>query len=317
MGVNSLKRINIFEIKQNQQGIHYYVLGIRIWTDTKSIKRLIRTDDDILTDNKIKKIVPQPHLEQLSIHLTEHCNLNCQMCDNFSPLAQKEFIDLNKLKNDLKRLAELSATQIDTIELLGGEPLLHPDITASFAIVRSFFPRSSIRLITNGILLPQMKENFWIAAKKYEIVLAITKYPINTDMLEINRLIKKYQLKSYSYNTSLLKTSYRIPFDLSGQGDPRINFINCFHANHCVYLQNGNIYTCSVAACVRHYNLFFKQKLPDDKRNCISIYDAASMDEILSFIAKPIPLCCYCHVLNRSYNHPWKISEKSIKEWTD
>ena len=312
-----MKKINLFEIKQNPEGIHYYFLGIKIWTDTQSIKRLVRSDETIFTDNKIKKIIPQPQLEQLSIHLAEHCNLNCHMCDNFSPLAKKEIADLKILEKDLCRLSKLSDTQIDTIELLGGEPLLHPNIEKALEITRFYFPQSNIRLITNGILLPRMKESFWFAVQKYGIIIAITKYPIDLDMDKIDNLIKKYQVSSYIYNKNSVKTSYHIPFDLLGKQDARINFINCFHANHCVYLQNGNIYTCSIASCVKHFNHFFKKQLPDNEKNCINIYKVETMNEILNFLARPIPLCKYCHVLNRSYNHKWGVSKKIIEEWVD
>lgn len=312
-----MSKISLFETKQKHEGIIYYLFGIKIWTDKKSIKRLIRSDNDITVDNKIKKIIPQPHLEQLSIHLAEHCNLNCQMCDNFSPLAKKEFTNLKNLEKDIKRLANLSNSQIDTIELLGGEPLLHPHINDALKIVRSVFPCSNIRIITNGILLSKMSVNFWKAAHEHNIAIAITRYPIALDIGKIMDLSHRYGIITYIYNKDITKTSYHIPFDITGGQDPRVNFINCFHANHCVYLQNGKIYTCSIAACVRHFNHFFKKNLPDNESNGIDIYKASTMSEILEFLAKPIPLCKYCNVLKRSYNHPWKVSQKTIEEWGD
>ena len=37
-----------------------------------------------------KTMIPILHL-----HLTDHCNLNCRGCDNFSPLAPDTYADIN------------------------------------------------------------------------------------------------------------------------------------------------------------------------------------------------------------------------------
>ena len=48
------------------------------------LKNKINQITDI--DNRLKKeekFIPSPTL-QFEVHLTEHCNLNCKGCDNFS-----------------------------------------------------------------------------------------------------------------------------------------------------------------------------------------------------------------------------------------
>lgn len=35
------------------------------------------------------------------IHLCEHCNLRCQSCDNFSSLAEEEFVDVDVFNKEM------------------------------------------------------------------------------------------------------------------------------------------------------------------------------------------------------------------------
>ncbi|MDR0644388.1 MAG: radical SAM protein [Treponema sp.] len=111
-------------------------------------------------------------------HIVEHCNLNCSSCCHFSPLAHKEYLDPSVFENDCKRISELTK-ELRYLRLLGGEPLLHPQINDFFDIARKHFPGSPIQLTTNGILLPKMPDAFWENCIRNDIEVNVTDYPIN------------------------------------------------------------------------------------------------------------------------------------------
>jgi ABC-2 type transport system ATP-binding protein len=73
---------------------------------------------------------------QCEVHLVEHCNLNCKGCYHFSPLAKEEFLFLTEWEKDCKQLSTLFKDRIGHISLMGGEPLLHPDICEFMRITR-------------------------------------------------------------------------------------------------------------------------------------------------------------------------------------
>lgn len=56
----------------------------------------------------------------------------------------------------MKRLS--SITEVNTLRLMGGEPLLHPKMVEFFIIARSFFPSSEIVLVSNGTLLKTLTD---------------------------------------------------------------------------------------------------------------------------------------------------------------
>ena len=74
---------------------------------------------------EIIKLIPQRELS-VTVHLCDHCNLNCIGCNNFSPLSEESFADIEVFERDLCRLSELSQGYAYRIQLAGGEPLLNP-----------------------------------------------------------------------------------------------------------------------------------------------------------------------------------------------
>ena len=266
---------------------------------------------------KSKPYIPHKHLERFSIHLTEHCNLNCKSCNNFSPLAEKKFADMKSFERDIKRIAELTERRIKRIYLIGGEPLLHPDIIEFMRVSRLYLPKTRIIILTNGILLPNMSEEFWQACEKYNMAIEVTKYPININFDKIEEIASKYNIEyGYFCNTGrIIKTSNQYLLDVNGKQNPKANFKMCDSANKCMFLKDGRIYTCAIAPNIEHFNKYFGYNIPLLKTDGIDIHKAKSEKEIVKFIAKPINFCRYCNVKNWIFGTQWEVSKKDINEW--
>lgn len=165
---------------------------------------------------KLKQSLRQSELESVDIHMAEHCNLGCYSCNHFSPLAKEEFADLETTTKDLTRLKELTNGKIKTIFLVGGEPLLHPNIIAFMKVARELFPKSVVQIITNGVLLPKQKPEFWAACKQYNIVMTPTKYPgIDWDKVEARARENNYQFKYFNFSDTSVKASRKFVLDLT------------------------------------------------------------------------------------------------------
>ena len=263
------------------------------------------------------RMAPKPYLTNFTVDITHHCNLNCRGCDHFSPLAEERFYSLDCFNKDMRRLSELTEGYVDRIGIMGGEPLLNPNVIQYLKITRECFPNTKIRLVTNGILLDKQDENFWLTLKNLNIYIEYTKYPINLDYKKLDELMKKYEvpIDVYSYNQKVIKTSYKIPLDFNGNQHVCSNFAKCFQANNCISLKEGKLYTCTVAPSIEHFNKYFNKNIPLSPRDGIDIHEAKNINEILEFLAKPIPFCKYCNVNGRTYGHKWGISKKEMKEW--
>lgn len=255
----------------------------------------------------------------LHFHLVDHCNLNCRGCDNFSPLAKDVFTDVAVFERDCRRMAGLMGgrNRIAEIQLLGGEPLLHPQVTSFMEIARRYFPETPVNLVSNGLLLPKQGDGFWQCCKRHGIHIIVTKYPVRLDHQEIERLAGQHgvELSYYGSTDVVEKTMECVPLDLEGRQDARDSFLRCARANRCIALDNGKIYTCSLIPYVKYFNRQFNQRLEVTPADCLDIYKVGSLDEILDFLCKPVPFCRYCDVKGTKRGIKFGVSRKEITEW--
>lgn len=253
----------------------------------------------------------------LEICLAEHCNLSCCGCDHFSPLAKPKLADFEKVERDLERLSQLFEGSMGEIYLSGGEPLLHPEIIRFMKMCRDKFPEDMIYIITNGIKLIGEPEEFWTACRENRIILRPTRYPINVDYDKIAELADRYQVPCYFWGVSgkAPKNTKHIALHPRGDQVDIRSFMHCRYANHCMTLEDGRIYTCPLPPRIHIFNEHFGTNMRVSPRDSIDIYQAKSAEEILQFMAHPIPFCKYCRQDQSVRNIPWHLSEKDIKEW--
>ena len=250
------------------------------------------------------------------VHIVDQCNLNCRGCDHFSPISDNHFIDIEKYEQDIRRLLELFGDDFIEVSLLGGEPLLNPDIEKIVKLTRDILPKARIDIITNGILLKDMPESFWQTSKECNVVIKPTKYPIKAPYEWAENKAKTLGIQFEYMSSEPVKLLWKEALDIQGTEDKDCTFDHCGEANACVTLEDGKIYTCSVAAYVKHFEKYYNIKLKYSHTGGIDIYKAKDAEEIMRFIASPTDMCRHCNIMEKTYNNPWGISKKEIEEWT-
>ncbi len=273
-----------------------------------------------MSDNQIEiaenlklKLVPQSMLF-FDVEITEHCNLNCKGCDSLAPLAKEEYLDLEECEKDLSRLSEISGGIVDHINILGGEPLLHPHVDQFLSLTREYFPNGKIVLVTNGILLKAMEQKFWKACKRNDIVLGVTRYPIQLDYDWIKGKTEKEGIVFQWFGDDRKEHWVHTKMDLSGQMNELESFLYCWNANNCTVIEHGRLYPCPRVAKIHHFNNAFKTNMPLTEKDYLVIEEIKSLDEIMFFLARPIPFCRFCCPKSH-YEEPWGISGKEMAEW--
>jgi hypothetical protein len=253
---------------------------------------------------------------RFQINLVDHCNLNCNGCTAFSPLAEEKYLDTTEFERDCARLSELTGGKIELIDLLGGEPLLHPEINTIMVIARNYFHSGDINIVTNGILLGKMSLEFWHICHKNKINIIISGYPIKLDIDGLKDTAKKNGvLLVMRGNTNNIKIWNKVPLDINGKQNIVKNFRICYGANFCVNLENGKLATCPIPFVIKHFNKYFNQNIPVMMNDYIDIYKVKTVDEIFDYLRKPIPICAYCNLKGIIYGVKWFVSKKEITEW--
>lgn len=245
----------------------------------------------------------------LEHHLVDHCNLKCAGCSHFSPLAPQWFETIEDFERDFTQLQKIATgkQKVKVIRLMGGEPLLHPQVGEFLTIIRQLFPESAIELVTNGLLFKQRKNELLECINNNRIQISFTDYGLIQDFNKIFEGIKLYHHTSRS-------DMYNISLDLEGKQNRQSAFELCkHHYMHCYYFQFGKFYPCCVAANINIFNTRFGTNLPQPEG--YSIYDHTEQ-EILTYLKTPIQLCEYCNTAQRpSTYHPFRLSHGEITEW--
>ena len=250
------------------------------------------------------------HPLKLEIHIANHCNLNCIGCNHYSPLAKPAFCNLDILENSLRHLS-LFRHSFGIINLLGGEPLLNPDVTESFRIVRRYFPDVELKLVTNGTLLSKMSDTFWSACKKYDVVISVSVYPISLDYVQLQIICQKHGVRYRIHGNGKQNGFRRWLLRESGKGH-RDSCHGCCHAR-CLQLVGSKLYTCPTIAYVKDLNDAFGCKFLYKKGDFMEVEKIKSRWQLRLFTIRSKPFSRYCYLNNERIE--WAPSKHKKEEW--
>jgi hypothetical protein len=260
----------------------------------------------------IRKVIHTKGFHSITYVMCDHCNLNCAACQAFSPIAEKKFLEVDVFERDMSRLAALANKPglIEAIVLLGGEPLLHPEITVLFRIFRKYFTiDTDLIIFTNGILLNRMPDSFWESCRQYHVIIQISAYPIKLPLNELKEKAAHFDV--LMTETNAFKIWYKQCFDPEGKQDARRSFTNCEN-KICFSLNHGRLYHCLQITTVKHLNHFFGLNLQVCDEDYIDIHAAKDIRTLLDFRYKATPFCRFC---KGEQIIEWGASKKDIAEW--
>ena len=194
-----------------------------------------------------------PYLEMF---ITTKCNLRCKHCSNLIPtLNNRQNYEISTLIEWLDELL----SKIDCLYRLkihGGEVFLHPRLAEFVAYVKNQPKIKSIRLTTNGTIIPADNILQLIASSK--IVVQISDYRLAN--IKTQQLIDKF--KKFGVRYIYLKDQTWKDFGGITLRDG--NRFNDCSIKRCSSFYEGKIYVCSRAAIMTESGY-----IPDDG---ISVY---------------------------------------------
>lgn len=263
----------------------------------------------------------KPLLEHLETNIVDDCNLNCKGCSHFSNLFEHgEKIPFETFCRDLKRIAE--NVYIYQFNLLGGEALLEDRIIDYIVFARETLPDSEIQLITNGMLIPRQKADFFKCCVEKHITISISGYlPTLRMQDQIFEVLKKNQT-AYSFRPN--KERFGKNIDLTGTADLYESVQRC-RENKCHFLRNGKIYKCPFEALGNKLFEYYKLDLRLD--GGVDIYDTELDWNMLvnDLSHKPVASCRYCgeeekfdwNIANFPVLEDWVVNKSIINEGTN
>ena len=225
-----------------------------------------------------------PHIE---LHISDICNLNCKGCSHFSPLFNEiNAIYENKI-NDIKMIKSLF-DDVFRIDILGGEPLLNPELERYIIGLRSELPNSFIQIYTNGLLLPQLDSRVLKTISDNNICISISEYRPTHEMIGKIRAILDEHGIMYHIAEYDDKQVFNKPLSTSKNS----KYSRLCISDGCITISDGRISRCPTLMYIGKFNEYFNQDLPTDGIHMISEYSNGL--ELLEDMKKWVPLCNHC-----------------------
>ena len=90
-------------------------------------------------------------VRNLEVHLAHTCNLACESCSHYSNFKHGGLLDKSEFETSLQNWHKRIEPR--QFSLLGGEPTVHPELSDFLHLSRTYWPKSHLRLVTNGFFL--------------------------------------------------------------------------------------------------------------------------------------------------------------------
>jgi len=240
-----------------------------------------------------------PHVE---LHISDKCNLNCKGCTHFSPLFDDIGAVLENKIEDVRQLKRLF-TEIFRVDVLGGEPLLNPELKQYLIQLRKELPNSFIQIYTNGLLISKLKEDVFKAISDYNIGVSISEYYPTHKMIDsIVKHLNKYHIR-YRIAAYDSKQLFNKPISLS----PKSKYPQKCISNGCITISDGMVSRCPTLMYISKFNEYFHQSLPTD--GIYKIKDYTNGEKLLEDMEKTVPLCKHCIECDME----WSVCEREKK----
>ncbi len=245
------------------------------------------------------------YIYALELHATAHCNLTCTGCSQGSPKLRHGLEDVDVLERSLRNLRRIVACS--KLQVLGGEPLLHPGLTDLLEIAARSGLAQRLCLKTNGLLLGRMPDPFWRLLD--EVIVSV--YPATRAALE--RARPKLEIRASLHQVAL---SYRysaafhyITKDARTASDLLVRriFARCEYKEFTHSLRDGRLYRCAPSVNMAEAQSF-------NMEGGVDVIDEGDLEHrVKQFLTATTPLdaCHYC-LGSSGGSFPHSLQSKSV-----
>lgn len=185
------------------------------------------------------------HLDYFEVVVTTRCTLRCQNCANLMQYYhQPMHVDWDVIEKSVKRLLEC-IDRVERVGVLGGEPLLYPELDKIIYLLESSPKVKTIRVVTNGTLIPK-DEKILKALTSRKVTVQLNNY-LNAYAGVADELAKLFDERKIKYR--LLKkdgTEWVDYGDLSCRNRSKEELVKQFKKCKidCRSLYNGKLFYC-------------------------------------------------------------------------
>lgn len=232
------------------------------------------------------------YFRYLEVPITTRCTLNCRECNNLIQFYQKPTnIDAVQVIRDIKRICSVSKC-IRMLRILGGEPLVHPQLAYILAELDQIEEIEEVQIVTNGTLLFNKECLKYLQHSKFSV--DISNY--GTYSSKYRDLVYQLKRKGVRYCTQKEKKPWKALSNCACRdrsADEQIKIFSMCRED-CHSLLNGELHVCARSAHGTDLGLIEKRS-----EDYVSIRDVSGKKqlkkELYTLLNKKYVIACnYC-----------------------
>lgn len=247
-------------------------------------------------------------MPRLEADITDKCNLKCAACYHFANFSLTEdFYPIEDFHSDVRRLSEIC--DIASFRLMGGEPLLAKNVDEYMKILRRYFPRARLRILTNGTLIPSLPQKIFDTMRENRFGFDISTYPPTAKVADKIKALLESNGINYKFSRQFER--FNVFLTMHSGNDTRRSRQLCGN-DPCRTVHRGKIYKCPPNAFVYKFaEKFGIENFP--KPVGIDIH-SPEFSSLLQMLDGDIEMCGYCGDRQRLIAwHP--TNNPQIAEW--
>lgn len=236
------------------------------------------------------------HGQAVEYSVAYHCNLKCAHCSHMAPFIKSTLPPLESFAMDVGRLAE--AMHVRDIRMVGGEPLLNPQIVEFLKVARASGLADTVMVTTNGLLLNSMKDEFW---ENVDYVW-LSQYPGASPK---DRMIERFRARAAESGTRFdVDPTFHFRATITTEPHPadwvtRMIYRTCesAHRFHCHMIHEGRLFKCACPPFMPEYLERMGRNGYDPAVDAFPIHQADDLlGELKAFLFddRPLEACRNC-----------------------
>jgi len=244
----------------------------------------------IKNDNRSKKF------DWFGYIVSQNCSLKCEHCCEQVPyLNDKGFSSVEDIVSDVKKIAE-SSEFLNFVELIGGEPFLHPQIEELIEELLKIENIGYIKSFTNGTIVPSDKLCNIINNPRF--MLQISNYELAAKGRLLANIFKtRSKLDKFGIRYLFTRNFEWLDFSSFDEHKSSIEYLkNAF--NKCFLKNCHRVYKGKLYRCPHHYAGIQRNKLKEFSFECIDLhsYNKVALSGALENFEELeyIDACKYC-----------------------
>jgi len=269
---------------------------------------------------------------KIEFYITNVCNLDCKGCNRFNNYGFRGWQAWQDYEEIYTKWSEY--IEIDHIVVLGGEPLLNPDIIRWLTGLHRIF-KCPVQVLTNGTRINQVKDLYhtlyktavwmgisWHNRKNFDVLDQELRKFFTSSNIKISRGPNVFGA-DYVYSDGILSVpvwlqdsfySSAVESDGSGKftlhdSDPLLAHELCGFVQYKNYhFVKGKLYKCGPVALFPEFDQQFQLQISNKDREILLGYQGLAVtdgpDHIKEFIQnidKPIPQCKFCPINQQNH----------------